>query len=88
MYPLSISIHCDSQATLARAYNRVYNGKSRHISLRHGYVRDLFQRGVTSISYVRTSENLADPFTKPLTRDLVATSSRGMGLKLPKEIHD
>ena len=84
----TISIHCDSQATLARAYNRVYNGKSRHISLRHGYVRELIQRGVISISYVRTSENLADPFTKPLTRDLVAASSRGMGLKLPKEIHD
>ena len=84
----TVSIHCDSQATLARAYSGVYNGKSRHISLRHGYVRELIQRGVISISYVRTSENLADPFTKPLTRDLVAASSRGMGLKLPKEIHD
>ena len=34
-----ISIHCDSQATLARAYSSTYNGKSRHISLRHEYVR-------------------------------------------------
>ncbi|RVW92427.1 Retrovirus-related Pol polyprotein from transposon TNT 1-94 [Vitis vinifera] len=32
---LTVSIHCDSQATLARAYNGVYNGKSRHISIRH-----------------------------------------------------
>lgn len=31
----AISIHCDSQTTLACAYNGVYNGKSRHINLRH-----------------------------------------------------
>ncbi|RVW23371.1 hypothetical protein CK203_098205 [Vitis vinifera] len=31
----TVSIHCDSQATLARAYSGMYNGKSRHISIRH-----------------------------------------------------
>ncbi|RVW46570.1 Retrovirus-related Pol polyprotein from transposon TNT 1-94 [Vitis vinifera] len=35
----TVSIHCDNQATLARAYSGVYNGKSRHISIRHEYVR-------------------------------------------------
>ena len=77
-----VSIHCDSQATLARAYSEVYNGKSRHISLRHEYVRKLIKDGIISLTFVRSSYNLADPFTKPLTRDLVKKSSRGMGLKL------
>ena len=77
-----VSIHCDSQATLTRAYNEVYNGKSRHISLRHEYVRKLIKDGIISLTYVRSSYNLADPFTKPLTRELVKTTSRGMGLKL------
>ena len=78
----NVSIHCDSQATLARAYSEVYNGKSRHISLRHEYVRKLIKDGIISLTYVRSSYNLADPFTKPLTRELVKTTSRGMGLKL------
>ena len=77
-----VSIHCDSQATLARAYSEVYNEKSRHISLRHEYVRKLIKDGIISLMFVRSSYNLADPFTKPLTRDLVKTTSRGMGLKL------
>ncbi|XP_062080757.1 secreted RxLR effector protein 161-like [Humulus lupulus] len=34
-----ILIHCDNQATFIGAYNKIYNGKSRHISLRHDYVR-------------------------------------------------
>ena len=48
-----VSIHCDSQATLARAYNEVYNGKSRHISLRHEYMRKLIKARIISLTYVR-----------------------------------
>jgi hypothetical protein len=77
-----VLIHCDSQATLARAFSEVYNGKSRHIGLRHSFVRKLIKDGIISLTYIRTSYNLADPFTKPLARDLVKTTSRGMGLKL------
>ena len=78
----SISILCDSQATLARAYSEIYNGKSRHISLRHDYVRKLIKSGIISLTFVKTSENLADPFTKPLTREVVRSTSKWMGLKL------
>ena len=80
----TILIHYDSQITLARAYNGLYNGKSRHISIRHDYVRQLIQDEIISISLVRSSGNLADFFTKLLTRDLVRTTSRRMRLKLLK----
>ena len=76
-----ISIHCDSEATLSRAYSHVYNGKSRHIGLRHSYVRDLISNGVITIDYVRSSQNFDDPLTKALPRDVVNKTSRGMGLK-------
>ena len=78
----SISIHCDNQVTLSRAYSDIYNGKSRHISLRHDYVRKLIKDGVISLTFVKSNENLADPFTKPLTRDLVKSTSKKLGLKL------
>jgi hypothetical protein len=29
----SISLYCDSEATMSKAQSKVYNGKSRHISL-------------------------------------------------------
>ncbi|KAH9717746.1 hypothetical protein KPL71_021946 [Citrus sinensis] len=77
----SISLYCDSEATLSRAYNKVYNGKSRHISLRHEYVKQLIADGVINIVYVRTNKNLTDPLTKALSRDLVKDTSFGMGLK-------
>ena len=76
-----ISIHCDSEATLSKAYSQIYNGKSRHIGLRHSYVRQLLTDCVITIDFVRSSQNLANPFTKGLTRDLVSKTSKGMRLK-------
>ena len=76
----SVSLHCDSQAAIGRAMNKSYNGKSRHIRLRHNIVRQLLDDGVISLNFVRSEVNLADPLTKPLGRKLVYETSRGMGL--------
>ena len=77
----AISLHCDSQATMSKALNKIYNGKSRHISLRHEFVRQLISEGIITIVYVRSCKNLTDPFTKALSRDLIRSTSAGMGLK-------
>ena len=80
--PMSpLSILCDSKTTLSKVYSHVYNGKSRHIGLRHAYVHQLIKDGVITVNYVQTNENLADPLTKGLVRDLVLRTSKGMGLK-------
>ena len=80
--PISpISILCDSNATLARAYSQVYNGKSRHLGVRHSVVRELITHGTITVQYVRSEQNLANHLTKGLARDLVAESAGGVGLK-------
>ncbi|GJZ80200.1 zinc finger, CCHC-type containing protein, partial [Tanacetum coccineum] len=76
-----ISIHCDSVATLAKAYSQMYNGKSRHLGVRHSMIRELIMNSVISIEFVRSQHNLADHLTKGLARDLVNNSVIGMGLK-------
>ena len=42
----SICMHCDCQAVIARAKNKIYNGKSRHIQWRHNIVRQLIDNGI------------------------------------------
>nr|GEX40521.1 zinc finger, CCHC-type [Tanacetum cinerariifolium] len=77
----AISLHYDSQSTLSRVYNKVYNGKSRHISHRHAYVKELISNGIITIEYIRSCKNLTDPFTKGLPKDIVFGTTREMGLK-------
>ncbi|GKA72409.1 zinc finger, CCHC-type containing protein, partial [Tanacetum coccineum] len=48
-----ISICRDSAATLAKAYSQMYNGKSRHLGVRHNIIRELITNGVVSIEFVR-----------------------------------
>lgn len=76
-----LSIRCDSAATLAKAYSQVYNGKSRHLGVRHSMIRELIMNGVISVEFIRSQQNLADHLTKSLARDLVHKSVIGMGLK-------
>nr|GEY89426.1 zinc finger, CCHC-type [Tanacetum cinerariifolium] len=76
-----ISIRCDSAATLEKAYSHMYNGKSRHLGVRHSMIRELITNEVVSIEFVRSQQNLVDHLTKGLAKDLVIKSTEGMGLK-------
>nr|GEU96918.1 zinc finger, CCHC-type [Tanacetum cinerariifolium] len=76
-----ISIRCDSAATLAKAYSQMYNGKSRHLGLKHSMICKLITNGLVSIEFVRSQQNLADHLRKGLARDLVIKSAKGMRLK-------
>ena len=45
-------------------------------------VRKLRNSGVISLDYVHTSNNLADQFTKGLSRNVIEGASRELGLRL------
>ena len=78
---LVISVYYDSEAILGRAYSKMYNSKSRHIGLKHDYIRQLIESSTISIVYVRSNNNLADPLTKAVSWDMVGVTSIGMRLK-------
>lgn len=78
---LVIYVHYNSQSVIGRAYNNMYNVKSRHIHRRYNTIRQLLSIGVISIDYVKLKDNITDPLTKELNRELIVKSSTGMGLK-------
>ncbi|GJU64560.1 zinc finger, CCHC-type containing protein [Tanacetum coccineum] len=73
-----ISVSCSSAATLTKAYSQIYNGKSRHLGVRHSMIRELITNEVVSIKFMRSQQNLADHLTNGLTRDLVIKSAEGV----------
>ena len=76
-----ILIHCDSTAAIGRVNNRYYNGKSRAIRRKHSIVRAYIGNGTINVNYTRSRDNIADPLTKPLAREKVWDTLRGMRLK-------
>ena len=47
----SVSMHCDSQATIAKAKSKIFNGNNRHIRLRHNIVPQLLETRVISLEF-------------------------------------
>ena len=76
-----ILIHCDSIAAIGRVKNCYYNGKSKPIGRKHSTVRSYLSRGIITMDYIKSNDNLADPFTKAFVKDRVWNTSRGMGPK-------
>ena len=56
-------MRCDSQATIAKAKSKIFNGKNMHIRLRYNIVRQLLETGFISLEFVRSELNLVDPLT-------------------------
>jgi hypothetical protein len=79
---LAISLYCDSETTISRAYSNIYNGKSRNINIQYGYIRELISNELIIIVYVKCVNNLADPLRKRLSRDMIRKTASGMRLKL------
>ena len=79
-------MHCDSQAAIAKAKNKIFNGKNRHIRLRHNIVIQFLETGVISLGFVRSELNLTNPLTEPRNKKLVEETSRGMGLMSITEV--
>ena len=70
----------DIQAAIAKAMSKIFNGKNRHIRLRHNIVRQLLQTRVISLEFVRLELNLSNPLTKPINKKLVEETWREIRL--------
>jgi hypothetical protein len=48
--------------------NLMFHDKSKHIEIRYYYIRDMVQRGAVRLQFVTTEDQVANVFTKPLSR--------------------
>jgi hypothetical protein len=78
----AILVNCDNQTVITKVNSAKDNSKStRHVKRGLKYVRTLRNSGVIIVAYVQTDKNLADLFTKGLSRNMIEIASRKMGLR-------
>jgi len=58
----------DNQSCIALARNPVHHARTKHIDIRHHYIREKLESGEVTLRYVNTKEMVADAFTKPLPK--------------------
>lgn len=75
-----ITIHNDNQGTCKLSYNQMFHKRTKHISIRYHYVRDLVEQGEIAVRYLPTDKMPADTLTKGLPRTKHEFCSKQMGL--------
>jgi hypothetical protein len=57
---------CANESAIKNAYNPCEHSRTKHIDIRHHFLREHAIKEDIVISHVRTNEQLTDIFTKPL----------------------
>ena len=61
-----LTLFCDNKSAIDLAKNPVQHSRTKHIDLRHHFIRELVEEKSLILEHVSTERQLADIFTKPL----------------------
>ncbi|KAL2985342.1 hypothetical protein AAZX31_12G146200 [Glycine max] len=75
-----IPIRCDNTSFINLSKNPVQHSRTKHIEIRHHFLRDHVLKGDCVLEFVDTNNQLADIFTKPLPKETFFTIRRELGL--------
>ena len=77
---MKTKIHIDNESTICIVKNPVFHSKTKHIEIRHHFIRDSYEKGLIEVTKVHTDNNVADLLTKAFdsSRFNFLTASIGM----------
>ena len=75
-----IPLRCDNTSAINITKNPVMHSRTKHIDIRHHFLRDHVLQGDVEVTFVDTHNQLADIFTKPLAREQFYKIRRELGI--------
>ncbi|GJV30999.1 putative ribonuclease H-like domain-containing protein [Tanacetum coccineum] len=81
---MNTKIYIDNESTICIVKNPVYHSKTKHIAIRHHFIRDAYEKKLIQVLKIHTDDNVADLLTKAFD---VATRPRHCDVpnRKPKE---
>ena len=64
-----VPLFCDNTSAINLIKNQVQHSKTKHIEIRHHFIRDDVCNGDCEVQFISTEKQLANIFTKPLSKD-------------------
>ena len=76
----NIPIFCDNTSAINITKNIVQHSRTKHIEIRHHFIRDHVLKNDISIEFVDSLNQIADIFTKPLNEAQFVKIRRELGM--------
>lgn len=64
-----IPIKCDNSSAINLSKNHMHHSRTKHIEIKHHFIRGHIQKEDIYLEYVPTKNQLADILTKPLEKN-------------------
>ncbi|GJU76292.1 hypothetical protein Tco_1273362, partial [Tanacetum coccineum] len=61
---MNTKIFIDNESTICIVKNPVFHSKTKHIEIRHHFIRDSYEKGLIQVIKIHTDHNVADLLTK------------------------
>ncbi|GJT14003.1 putative ribonuclease H-like domain-containing protein [Tanacetum coccineum] len=61
---MNTKIHIDNESTICVVKNPVYHSRTKHIEIRHHFIRDCYEKRLIDVLKIHTDSNVADLLTK------------------------
>ncbi|GJS59264.1 putative ribonuclease H-like domain-containing protein [Tanacetum coccineum] len=61
---MNTKIYIDNESTICIVKNPVYNSKTKHIEIRHHFIRDAYEKKLIQVQKIHTNNNVAGLLTK------------------------
>jgi hypothetical protein len=75
-----LTMFCDNLSAINISKNPVQHSRTKHIDIRHHFLRDMVDKGLITIEHVDTKFQLADIFTKALDYERFSNLKSSLGL--------
>nr|GEW98621.1 hypothetical protein [Tanacetum cinerariifolium] len=62
---MNTKIYIDNNSAICIVKNLVYHSKTKHIEIRHHFIRDCFEKKLISVDHIHIDDNVADLLTRP-----------------------
>ena len=73
-------VFCDNTSAISISKNPVQHSRTKHIDIRHHFIRELVEDGIVCLDFISTQDQKADIFTKPLDAIRFEFLRRSIGL--------
>ncbi|GJX43756.1 putative ribonuclease H-like domain-containing protein [Tanacetum coccineum] len=61
---MNTKIHIDNESTICIVKNPIYHSRTKHIEIRHHFIRDCYKKRLIDVLKIHTDNNVADILTK------------------------